>query len=415
MTTVPLKLFQPSHFDTFRCIGSACEDTCCTGWTVHVDKATYGKYQACSDPPFGASIDTLIHINPKSSSDDDYAEIALKGATCPFLSENHCSVQQKLGEGYLSNMCATYPRVMTKVGDVLQRSLDLSCPEAARVVLLNPKPIEFEDGLYEEGSFRPGNIPSLDTSSLKGSPDPVSFFRNVQRLVTSLLQDRSYPVWKRLLMVGRVCEKLDETGSEDFDMDGLDRGALEEFLAERPAEPKVQLETILELIVARITTDANPRRFLECYKEFMDGIQWTSKSTMNEIGMRYAEALTEYYAPFLTHNEHMLEHYLVNYVHRTLFPFGVAESNQRLRNNRVPSLMATRYMLMAAYYAIAQGLLVGSAAFHKEEFSADHALKAIQSCTKTFEHSLTYPERAIAMLAEKHMTTPASLCVLIRN
>jgi len=38
---------------------------------------------------------------------------------------------------------------------------------------------------------------------------------------------------------------------------------------------------VLELIVARVTSDVNPPRFLDYYKEFMDGIQWTSKSTMS--------------------------------------------------------------------------------------------------------------------------------------
>ncbi len=425
MMAKPAKLFQPTSFDSFRCIGAACEDTCCAGWMVHIDKATYGKYQTCSDPHFGSSLHTLININEKSSSDDDYAEIALNGANCPLLSEGLCSVQQRLGAGYLSNMCATYPRVMNQVDDVLQRSLNLSCPEAARVVLLNPKPIEFEDQVYVEGSIRPGNIPSLDISSLKTSPEPYPFFGAIRRLVVSLLQDRSYPIWQRLFMVGRVCEQLNEAERLGWgpdagevirdDIHSLHNGALAVLLAKCPADPKLQLETVLELIVARITSDSNPRRFLECYKEFMDGIEWTSKSTMSEIGSRYSEAFNQHYAPFMARNEHMLEHYLVNYAHSTLFPFGVQESNHRLCNNRVPSPIAARYMLMVAYYAITRTLLIGGAGFHKSAFGAGHALKAIQSCAKTFEHSSTFPGRAIGMLAEKSMTTPAGLYVLVRN
>jgi lysine-N-methylase len=407
MMATPAKLFQPSHFDSFRCIGSACEDTCCGGWMIPVDKATYGKYQACSDSQFDSSLQTLVQINQKSAGDDDYAHIALIGATCPFLSEGLCSIQRRLGEEYLSNMCATYPRVMNRVDNVLHRSLDLSCPEAARVVLLNPKPISFDHGVYREGSIRPGNIPSLDISGLKTYPEPYGSFRDIQRLVISLLQDRSYPLWQRLFRVGLLCRKLDETGRARWDGDSPD-------VLQQPADPKTQLETVLELIVARITSDANPRRFLECYKEFMDGIQWTSKSTMNEMGKRYTEAFHQYYAPFMTRNEHMLEHYLVTYVHRTLFPFGTPESNQRLRDKRVPSLTAARYMLMVAYYAITQTLLAGNAGFHKSSFGVEHVLKTIQSCAKTFEHSMTYPARAIGMLAEKSMTAPASLCVLFR-
>jgi lysine-N-methylase len=407
MMAPPARLYQPTHFDSFRCIGSACEDACCAGWVIPVDKATYSKYQACSDSQFGSSLQTLVQINQRSASDDDYAHIALIGATCPFLSEGLCSIQRRLGEEYLCNMCATYPRVMNRVDDVLHRSLDLSCPEAARLTLLNPEPISFEDEAYREESIRPGIVPSLDISGLKTSSGPYGFFRDIQRLVISLLQDRSYPLWQRLFRVGLFCEKLDEAGRARWDGDSMD-------VLQQAADPAAQLETVLELIVARIASDANPRRFLECYKEFMDGIQWTSKSTMSEMGKRYTEAFHRYYAPFMTRNEHMLEHYLVTYVHRTLFPFGTPESNQRLRHERVPSFIAARYMSMAAGYAITQTLLVGNAGFHKSGFGAGHVLKTIQSCTKTFEHSMTYPARAIGMLAERSMTAPASLSVLFR-
>src|SRR5579862_1817025 len=132
-----LKLLHPGYFDAFHCIGSDCEDTCCIGWIVHVDKPTYDKYQQCSDPELGPSLRTLITINEKGSNDDDFAKIVFTAAGCAFLSGGLCSIQERLGESYLSNMCATYPRVMNRAGDVLQRSLDLSCPEAARVALLN--------------------------------------------------------------------------------------------------------------------------------------------------------------------------------------------------------------------------------------------------------------------------------------
>jgi hypothetical protein len=62
-----------------------------------------------------------------------------------------------------------------------------------------------------------------------------------------------------------------------------------------------------------------------------------------------------------------------------------------------------------------QILLIGVACFHKAAFGADHVIKVIQSGTKIFEHSLTHPGRVIQVLADKGMTTPASLCALIRN
>ena len=414
----PATLQQPDYFDAFHCINSACEDTCCVGWIVHIDKATYGKYQTCSSPELGHSLRTLITINEKGSSEEDFAQIVPHESGCLFLSEGLCSVQVQLGEQYLSNMCATYPRVMNRVDGVLQRSLDLSCPEAARMVLLNPKPMEFSEQEYQDGSIRLANYPAVDLSSLKGSAERYRFFRDVKRLVIAVLQNRSHPVWKRLFVLGCLCGKLDEmtgdlNGIQSY-LDSLNQGMLDDLLANCPVQPGGQLEIVLELMVARISSESNPRRFLECYREFIHGLQWTAHSTAEELANHYADAYSQYYVPLMSRHEHIFEHYLVNYAYRTLFPFGLPESNLRLRNDRVGSPLAAQYMLLGAYYAIARTLLIGMAGFHKSAFSVDHVIKLIQSCAKTFEHSLTYPGQVIDMLAEKKMTTPESLCVLFR-
>lgn len=425
----PAKLLQPRHFDGFRCIGADCEDTCCVGWLIQVDKRTYEKYQDFTDAQRSSPLRTLVTINEKRSNDADYARIALNGITCPFLSDGLCSIQLQLGEDYLPDMCATFPRVINRVDDVLQRSLDLACPEAARVVLLDPGPIEFDERPYQDGSVRLADFASLDMSRLRQAPDPYVFFREVRRLTLSLLQDRSYPVWKRLYALGCFCERLDQIGIAGWDERALQRlrefienftaGAGEDPWAGCQANPTTRLEIVLELIVARIRSDSNPRSFLNCYKEFMDGIQWTSKSTMDEIGDRYAAAYAQDYFPFMGAHEHIIENYLVNYAYRTLLPLGIPESDRRLAADSVtsctPSCIASQYMLMVAHYAIVQTLLIGMAGFHKSAFGAPHILKLIQSCTKTFEHSTTFPALAIQMLSARAMTKPSNLCVLIRN
>ena len=37
---------QPDYADEFRCLGAECEENCCQGWGVYVDKGTYTKYRA---------------------------------------------------------------------------------------------------------------------------------------------------------------------------------------------------------------------------------------------------------------------------------------------------------------------------------------------------------------------------------
>ena len=41
-----MKYHKPSFFDQFKCIGSACTDTCCAGWEIEVDETTAEGYLA---------------------------------------------------------------------------------------------------------------------------------------------------------------------------------------------------------------------------------------------------------------------------------------------------------------------------------------------------------------------------------
>ena len=42
--------FIPEYYRQFQCIGGACEDTCCQGWTVDVDKTSYKRLMRDSQP-----------------------------------------------------------------------------------------------------------------------------------------------------------------------------------------------------------------------------------------------------------------------------------------------------------------------------------------------------------------------------
>src|SRR5215471_2945898 len=106
----PTRFLEPRHFGKFQCLGADCEDTCCDGWAVTIDRSTYEKYQACSDPDWRGRFEKLVTIN-QSTTDHDYARIQLAATTCPFLAEGLCSIHKTLGEEYLSVTCASFPRV----------------------------------------------------------------------------------------------------------------------------------------------------------------------------------------------------------------------------------------------------------------------------------------------------------------
>jgi len=421
----PSKVIQPRHYETFRCTGADCEDTCCDGWAITVDRLTYDKYQQCSDPELGPLSQALVTIKSSDANDDEYASIKLTETHCPFLSEGLCAIQKKLGEDYLSNICAIYPRIINRVGDALERNLDLSCPEAARIVLSDPHPMELLETADQVGSFRIGapRVPGVPHVSYDGKP--YSHFLDVRSLIVAILRARAYPLWKRLVIIGHLCDKLSEMAVMNNDEDipaiiqgysyAVNNGSFDTLLSKCQIQPSAQLVTVLELIVKRITSDFTGRRFLDCYQDFMHGLQWKPESNLENITRRYTDAYTKYYVPFFDQNQYVMERYFIAYVYKNLFPLGRLEVNRKCGLDRVDNAISIQCMLMMAYYAIIRTVLIGMASFHQSAFGMDHVIKAIQSGTKAFQHSSSYPASAIEILTRNGLKNGASMAVLVQE
>jgi lysine-N-methylase len=197
--------------------------------------------------------------------------------------------------------------------------------------------------------------------------------------------------------------------------DATERGLFDQALASHCARPAAQLEVVLELIIARISAEITPPRFLECYQDFMTSVEWTANSSMADIGRRYAAAHSEFYAPFMSAHEYILEHYLLNYVHRTLFPLGPQSSSRNLSMSNIATSIRDQCLLLFAYFAIVQTLMIGAAGVHGAKLDASHVVKVIQTSAKTFEHSLDFPLRALQILAKHGIENCAGLAILLKT
>jgi lysine-N-methylase len=174
---------------------------------VVIDRATYEKYR--SVPAFQARMQHLLPITDASES--RYARLQLTSSyTCPFLFPNRlCGIQQEHGDFYLPDICANYPRVTQRIDGLRETALLLSCPEAARLVLLNPKLIPSDDNATV-------NLPRYHRFSRVGSEparangSPHQFLWEVREFTLLLLRDRAYPLWQRLFLLGMFCKRLNE-------------------------------------------------------------------------------------------------------------------------------------------------------------------------------------------------------------
>jgi lysine-N-methylase len=281
---------------------------------VVLDKGTYEKYKACREPELKALINIHVSPNHVNSSDINFGMIRpSRGSACPFLTRTRlCGIQEKLGESYLSRTCSVYPRAMSTVDGVLERSLYLSCPEAARLVLLNPDPIPFETLTTDpDPDPRLRGFPVLDTASAPHANKPYHAFHDVRAFILSLLQNRTYRLWERLIILGMFCEELNKIGNEggkertdevigsfsEYIRDGLFGATLDAVTI----QPTAQLRFLLNAIEYRVHSEPTGERFLECYHDFLSGIGFTEEADIGELSGRYAEAFAHYNAFMETH------------------------------------------------------------------------------------------------------------------
>jgi lysine-N-methylase len=403
----------PRYMKEFACTGSACEDTCCAGWQVYIDKNTYKKYNKVKDPVLKPLLEKHIKRIRPTQNDQAYAKILLDANHyCPMLTEEKlCNVQLNLGEKYLSNVCATYPRVTNIVNDLLEKSATLSCPEAARMALLNPDGIDFEE--IEEDIdtqnllFKQMNTVNLSANSYK------TYFWEIRIFTIEVIQNREYSLADRLIILGLFYKKLQE-----YILDNnvteipklissysnlISSGIIRESLKINSKHALIQLQLLRELAEERFSTGVVNQRYLDCFKAFLMGIKYDPEGKVEEMAEQYQQAYENYYQPLMDKHEYVLENYLVNYVFKNMFP---SSENEKVFDE---------YAMLILHYGLIKMHLIGMAGHYKEDFNLDHVVMLIQSFARVVEHNSKYLRNIFELLKNNNYISMAYMAVFIKN
>jgi lysine-N-methylase len=303
---------------------------------------------------------------------------------------------------------------LNKNGRALERSLHLSCPEAARLILGDPEAMVLHERLEECLPHRAGSL-----AVVAGTVDERLI--PVRALVIEMIEERSLPLWQRVVSVGLAVDRI--AGADTTTAVGILEGCLGDLrqglfrgIVARPENaPAFHLETVMEMIIARLRADYTSPRFLDCYSEFMRGLAWTSESTMEELAARYRRASESHFRKFVSSHEHLFENYLINYVFRTLFPYGRKQPNQTFAIDSGRASMNKAFLLLATHYAIVRTVLIGMAALHKDDLCIDHAVKLVQSYSKAFLHSSSFGAIAIEFLGKNVEFSTQGVAALVMD
>ena len=130
---------KPNYYDSFRCIASACPDSCCKEWAVQVDEVSAAYYRSLP----GDLGDRLRQVLTEEDGD---TVMTIENGRCPmWRHDGLCRIQAELGEQALCKTCREFPRLTHDYGDFVEYGLELSCPEAARIILsASPAPMVSE-------------------------------------------------------------------------------------------------------------------------------------------------------------------------------------------------------------------------------------------------------------------------------
>ena len=127
----------PDYYERFHCIASACPDNCCIGWEIDIDPDSDRRYQQVAGP-FGERLRRSIH------RDREQPCFRMEGERCAMLNDDKlCELILCLGEESLCQICRDHPRFTDTFGTLRETGVGLCCPEAGRLLLSNPEPMDF--------------------------------------------------------------------------------------------------------------------------------------------------------------------------------------------------------------------------------------------------------------------------------
>jgi lysine-N-methylase len=359
-----------------------------------------------------------LPANADGSPAKQFARVRMDpGKACPLLGEDKlCRIQAEQGTDFLSVTCATYPRIRHVIDGLEEKALSLSCPEAARVVLLSPDLLAARSGPRYQFVW-------IDASVASEAVPLIGYFWPIREFVLGLLTNRNYMVWQRLFLLGVFTRRLDMMaakpnssaggGFRSFLVDfaaATDSDSLRASMDAIPADLGLQLGMVLRLAGLRLPRSHVSGRFLSMIEVFRKGIGYGPEASMESLIASYRADHDEYFRPFFREHPQILENLLINAVFRSLFPFGHVDG----KPNSVPQ-MQREFAMLALQFSLIKGLLIGVAGHRREAFSVEHVIETVQSASKHFEHHPAFVDEAYALLSGAQLDNVRGLTLLLRN
>ena len=379
--------FQPQYVSKFKCDGAKCDAHCCRDWNIFIDAKTYEEYSKLN------SAQEIISRIKFNADKGEHVFVLNEKRRCPFLNENKlCRLQLKYGEKFLSQTCATYPRITNNVGYFFERSLILSCPVAAEIILFEREPLKFEFVQVPE------KIHSLDGKlffqQIQTTEELRTHLIEIQIAMISILQERTLTLDQRLIVLGFFVDRLEEIFL-DFDEDALTK-LIAAYESKKFLAGKVPLMIQSVAFDAEKFADVIQKLFNRLYdaEDYFDSARdkkyFGAFVDLFKINFDFAanyKKLADVRKNFWENYSTFLENYLVNEIFLSIYPW------------RFEGSFIQNFIAFAAEYKFFE--LIIFAATIKGLNDKENLLEATSWFVTRFDHVNEYKQRIFDYFKDK--------------
>lgn len=393
--------FQPEYMSVFQCDGRKCNALCCSSkWRIDFDSDTYAKY--CSIEPRSKRESILKWLEYK----EEHKTYVLKrpetgNGSCPMLrSDCLCGIQKEYGEDYLSLVCLSYPRHVNIIDDFVERSLSLSCPLAAELILLHKEPMAFEQCTVPDNRLHRHGQVSLN----RINQPQTAYLVEVQCTAIAILQNRALALDERLAMLGFFLSEAQET----IDTQGV--AALDDVIAAFTAPDftnafgelttgfSFSAETYLQRLIGDVGNalydenrilDEQHAALVETAMQTLGFSPERQSVNLPQLANDCERGFLSYKRRLVREYDYIWENFLVNELFQQLYPFNIGNS------------LTDGYKVFLSEYKLAELFVTAYAYGCRAETNDRFLAAALADANRSAAHDVDYiPDLCKIVLAK---------------
>ena len=209
--SIPVRTaLMPIFYKDFHCLAADCRDNCCGGWEIAFNKKDYLRIKhTAKSEKLKAVLSSGMSRLRDNQFGNNYAHFkAGPDGVCAFQTDERlCLLQIECGEGTLPNVCRSYPRKQFYTPAAKEFCLSPSCEGVLALLWNLPQGIDF----WEE------SLPKKDWRTVEAEPR-MARFADIRSFCVDVLQERSFPLVRRMLLLGLLLQQLKGT---DWAEDGV--------------------------------------------------------------------------------------------------------------------------------------------------------------------------------------------------